>query len=290
MVVLPRGVRRLDAAGEPRRGSSGRDERRLEPAGCRRWDTAAEAAQDSGTEAGGPTVVMSGTIVSTGAQGVYLSGAQICVGQTMNCATTDSGGAFSLHIPANAQVAITIQRPGFTNVLVPIVTTDQDLTGWEIGSQNAAQTTALRCDRSDVSGSGHGVPGGVRRERERTGRPHGRDVSSFRRLPPGGPRTSTGQGMPMPAPLRRRQAERALPRSPLRSRGSRSRSCPIRWGALPTSVAGRPRASTPCSSLCSRDSRRTSARCARRERPTCLLGGATLQGCASSAWTCKRDS
>ena len=105
-------------------------------------DASAEATPDSAGEASGPTIVFSGSVVSTGPQGTYLSGAEVCIAQTTNCSTANSQGAFSLQVPANAQVAITIQRPGYTNVLVPIVTTDQNQIGWEIGTQNAAQTTA----------------------------------------------------------------------------------------------------------------------------------------------------
>jgi hypothetical protein len=85
---------------------------------------------------------MSGSIVSSGPSTIPLSGAQVCVAQTSNCSTTDGQGAFSLDIPANAQLAITIVRAGYTNVLVPIVTTTQDPDGWEIGTFLATETTA----------------------------------------------------------------------------------------------------------------------------------------------------
>jgi hypothetical protein len=101
-----------------------------------------DAAADGPSEAGAPTITFSGTIVSSGPSTIPLSSGQVCVAQTTNCSTTDSQGAFSLLVPANAQVAITIQRTGYTNVLVPILTNDQDQAGWEIGTLAEAQTSA----------------------------------------------------------------------------------------------------------------------------------------------------
>jgi hypothetical protein len=94
-------------------------------------------------EASDPTIVMSGAIVALSSQSSFpLSDAQACVAQTSNCSVTDGQGAFSLNVRADAQVAITIQRAGYTNVLVPIVTTEQDQVGWEIGTELASATTA----------------------------------------------------------------------------------------------------------------------------------------------------
>jgi hypothetical protein len=105
-------------------------------------DASAEAAPDVAAEASGPMITFAGSVVSSGPNGTYLSGAQVCVAQTTNCSTANSDGAFSLQVPADSQVAITIQRPGYTNILIPIVTTDQNQIGWEIGTLNAAQSTA----------------------------------------------------------------------------------------------------------------------------------------------------
>jgi hypothetical protein len=101
-----------------------------------------DAAADAPPFDSGLTVLFSGLIVASGPSAFALTGAQVCVAQTTNCSTTDSQGAFALHIPANAQVAITIQRSGYTNVLVPIITNTLDQTGWEIGTLAAATTTA----------------------------------------------------------------------------------------------------------------------------------------------------
>jgi hypothetical protein len=101
-----------------------------------------DATGDAPSGDAGPTVVFSGLIVSSGTSSFPLPGAKVCVAQTTNCSTTDSQGSFSLQIPANAQVAITIQCTGYTNVLVPIVTNNLDQTGWEIGTLNAAATTS----------------------------------------------------------------------------------------------------------------------------------------------------
>jgi hypothetical protein len=61
-----------------------------------------DAAADAPPFDSGLTVLFSGLIVASGPSAFALTGAQVCVAQTTNCSTTDSQGAFALHIPANA--------------------------------------------------------------------------------------------------------------------------------------------------------------------------------------------
>lgn len=44
-----------------------------------------------------------------------------------NCTMTDMFGSFSLRLPKYAETGITIQRPGYTNTLIPIATKDRDM-------------------------------------------------------------------------------------------------------------------------------------------------------------------
>lgn len=84
-----------------------------------------DASQD--TQPDGGTVMFIGTIVRCGSA-TPLATAKVCVFKTMSCALTDAGGQVSLAMPAHSETGVTIERAGYTNVLIPLATTDQDET------------------------------------------------------------------------------------------------------------------------------------------------------------------
>jgi hypothetical protein len=81
------------------------------------------------------TVAIAGTVVPV-PQGT-LPGVSICLldHPEVPCVTSDGQGKFSIDVPANAEVAITLSKAGFAGVLVPIATSDKDQLQWAIGLQ-----------------------------------------------------------------------------------------------------------------------------------------------------------
>jgi hypothetical protein len=57
--------------------------------------------------------------------------------------TTDSQGAFSIGVPASAEVAVTLSKPGYVGIVVPIITSTQDQKTWEIGLPTAASAQSF---------------------------------------------------------------------------------------------------------------------------------------------------
>jgi hypothetical protein len=110
--------------------------------------TASSAASSGSGGAGGasagPTIAFGGTVVQVPVN-VFLSSVQICVDQhpEIACATSDSQGAFSLSVPANAEVAVTLAKPGYAGIVVPLVTSTQDQEEWEIGLPTSSSTAGF---------------------------------------------------------------------------------------------------------------------------------------------------
>ena len=91
---------------------------------------------NSGGEGGTaiPTIQFSGRAV-TSYQGTSIAGMEVCILDVpeLPCASTDSQGAFSIAAPANAETGVTMAHATHGDILLPIVTTDQDQDGWVIG-------------------------------------------------------------------------------------------------------------------------------------------------------------
>ncbi len=87
------------------------------------------------------TVVFGGSVVRV-PMNVFLSSVQLCIYQhpELPCTETDSEGQFSLNVPANSEVAVTLALAGYAGIVVPIVTSNQDQKGWEIGLPTSAST------------------------------------------------------------------------------------------------------------------------------------------------------
>lgn len=92
-------------------------------------------ADSGGTGSGGTggssdTVTIELTVIAfePGEDNVNVPGAEVCVADSTNCATTDAEGLVVLTLPANAEIALTVIAEGFTPTLAPQTTTDVDLT------------------------------------------------------------------------------------------------------------------------------------------------------------------
>ncbi|MGB8332367.1 MAG: hypothetical protein WCE62_19745 [Polyangiales bacterium] len=57
-----------------------------------------------------------------------FEGAEVCVADTSNCATSDADGIVQLEIPANAELELLVTAEGYTPTLTPQTTSDQDIT------------------------------------------------------------------------------------------------------------------------------------------------------------------
>jgi hypothetical protein len=58
-----------------------------------------------------------------------FEGAEVCVADTSNCATSDVDGIAQLEIPANSELALLVTAEGYTPTLTPQTTSDQDING-----------------------------------------------------------------------------------------------------------------------------------------------------------------
>ena len=58
-----------------------------------------------------------------------LEGAEVCVADTSNCATSDAEGMLTLQIPANAEVALLVTAEGYGPTVTPLTTAEQDISG-----------------------------------------------------------------------------------------------------------------------------------------------------------------
>ena len=83
-----------------------------------------------GTGGSSDTVTIDFTVIAfePGEDDVDVPGAEVCVADTTNCATTDAEGSVVLTLPANSEVALTVIAEGFTPTLTAQTTTDVDLT------------------------------------------------------------------------------------------------------------------------------------------------------------------
>jgi hypothetical protein len=103
--------------------------------------TASSASSSTGGTGGtggatpGPTITFGGTVVHVPGGSTTLSSVEVCVYQhpEIPCVMSDTGGHFTTDVPAGMEVAVTLSKPGFTGVVVALVTSDQDQTQWEIG-------------------------------------------------------------------------------------------------------------------------------------------------------------
>jgi len=57
-----------------------------------------------------------------------FEGAEVCVSDTTNCATSDADGMVTLEIPANSEIVFEVTADGYGPTLTPQTTTDQDIT------------------------------------------------------------------------------------------------------------------------------------------------------------------
>jgi len=98
----------------------------------------------AGGASAGMTIAFGGTVVQVPVN-VLLSSVQICVDQhpEIACETTDSAGAFTMMVPANAEIAVTLAKPGYAGIVVPIVTSTLDETQWEIGLPTSSSTASF---------------------------------------------------------------------------------------------------------------------------------------------------
>lgn len=98
--------------------------------------TASSHAVTSSGAGGAPlaTITFTAQAVRT-PQGTPVSGANICIidHADIPCVMTDTQGAFDIAMPAKAETGLTLAKAGFAGVLVPIVTSDQDISGYVIG-------------------------------------------------------------------------------------------------------------------------------------------------------------
>ncbi len=94
--------------------------------------TTTNSGGDGGTAM--PTIQFSGTAVRS-PQGTPITGVEVCIFDVpeLPCASTDSQGSFSTAAPANAETGLTLTHASYADILVPIVTSDQDQDGWIIG-------------------------------------------------------------------------------------------------------------------------------------------------------------
>lgn len=56
-----------------------------------------------------------------------LEGAEVCVADTANCATSDADGMVTMEVPANAEIVFEVTAAGYGPTLTPQTTTDQDV-------------------------------------------------------------------------------------------------------------------------------------------------------------------
>ncbi|MFZ1864001.1 MAG: hypothetical protein WAU39_07255 [Polyangiales bacterium] len=57
-----------------------------------------------------------------------LEGAEVCVSDTTNCATSDADGMVTMEVPANSEIVFEVTATGYGDTLTPQTTTDQDVT------------------------------------------------------------------------------------------------------------------------------------------------------------------
>jgi hypothetical protein len=88
----------------------------------------------------GAMILLVGTLVTS--SNAVVSGAKVCLAQTTRCSTTDSSGTYQLEVPANANVAVTVDAATYAPLLVPLTTAGQDIVGVELGMAPIATLTA----------------------------------------------------------------------------------------------------------------------------------------------------
>ena len=103
--------------------------------------TSSSHASASSGSGGAPlaTITFSAQAVRS-PQGTPISGANICIldHTDIPCVSSDTQGAFDIQMPAGAETGLTLAKAGFAGVLIPIVTSDVDISGYRIGSPNAS--------------------------------------------------------------------------------------------------------------------------------------------------------
>lgn len=57
-----------------------------------------------------------------------IEGAEVCVSDTTNCATSDAGGMVTMEVPANAEIVFEVTANGYAPTLTPQTTTDENVT------------------------------------------------------------------------------------------------------------------------------------------------------------------
>jgi hypothetical protein len=83
-----------------------------------------------GDDSDGPgTVTVSLSVVEfqPGMNDLPLEGAEVCVSDSTNCATSDADGVVTMVVPANAEIVFEVTATGYGPTLTPQTTTDQDV-------------------------------------------------------------------------------------------------------------------------------------------------------------------
>jgi hypothetical protein len=78
-------------------------------------------------ETGGPATLTLEATVQSESPPAALTGVDVCLQGTKECATTDDAGEASLPIPAHSQLAVTFVAPTYHSVLVPLTTAGNSL-------------------------------------------------------------------------------------------------------------------------------------------------------------------
>lgn len=82
---------------------------------------------DDSNDAGTVTVALTVVEFEPLTTDTPLEGAEVCVADTTNCATSDADGMASLEVPANAEIVFEVTATGYGATLTPQTTTDQDV-------------------------------------------------------------------------------------------------------------------------------------------------------------------
>ncbi len=87
-------------------------------------------AGTGGTGGTAPTVTVEFTVIDfqPGEPNIPFEGAEVCVLDSSNCATSDVDGLATLEVPANSDTGFTVIAEGYTPTIAPQTTGDQDLT------------------------------------------------------------------------------------------------------------------------------------------------------------------
>lgn len=91
-----------------------------------------ESGGDTGAGGSGPpaTVTVEFAVIDfqPGQPNIPFEGAQVCVLDSTNCATSDAEGLATLEAPANAETGFEVTAEGYSPTIAPQTTSDEDLT------------------------------------------------------------------------------------------------------------------------------------------------------------------